>query len=91
MINRSGVEYSFTPPEFSPKCTAAIDLVDMMDSTTQSAVETTGGYSRFCVQSGGVASGNPVIAYKLDFVVNNPTYGGTNNNAYLITNSWAMP
>ena len=91
VINRSGAEYTFTPPEFSPKCTAAIDLKDMMDSTTKSAVDTTGGYSRFCVQSGGGSPGNPVIAYKLDYAVNNPTYGGTNNNGYLITNTWAMP
>lgn len=91
VINRTGVEFSFTPPEIEPKCTAAIDLRDMMDATTQSAVSSTGGFSRFCVQSGGIGSGSPVIAYKLEYVVNNSTYGGTNNNCYLITNTWAMP
>lgn len=91
VLNRTGSEFIFTPPEISPKCTAAIDLQDLMDSTTKSAVETTGGYSRFCVQSGGTQPENPVIGYKLEYVVNNPTYGGTNNSGYLFTNTWAMP
>jgi len=91
VLNRTGSEFIFTPPVMSPKCTAAIDLQDLMDSTTKSAVETSGGYSRFCVQSGGSQPGSPVIAYKLEYVVNNPTYGGTNNNGYMITNTWAMP
>jgi hypothetical protein len=86
VVNRTGVEFSFTPPEFQPKCTAAIDLNDMMDSTTLSAVNTTGGFSRFCIQSA-----TPVIAYKLEYVVTNPTYGGTNNNCYLLTTTRDMP
>ncbi len=91
VLNRNGVEFSFTPPEISPVCTAAIDLGSLLDSTTKAAVETTGGFSRFCVQSGGSQPGSPVIAYKLEYVLNNPTYGGTNNNAYLITTPLDMP
>jgi hypothetical protein len=86
VVNRTGIEYTFTPPDIYPKCTAAIDLNDMMDSTTLSAVDATGGFSRFCVQSTV-----PVIAYKLEYVVNNPTYGGTNNNCYLLTTTRDMP
>jgi hypothetical protein len=86
VYNRTGVEYSFTVPEFSPTCTAAIDLNDMMDSTTLAAVNATGGFSRLCFQSLV-----PAIAYKLEYVVNNPTYGGTNNNCYLISTTRDMP
>jgi hypothetical protein len=91
IYNRTGVEYSFTPPEIKPKCTAAIDLGDMMDSTTKSAVENTGGFSRLTFQSGGGQPGNPAIAYKLEYVLNNPAYGGTNNNGYLFSTTIDMP
>lgn len=86
VYNRTGTEYSFTVPEFSPTCTAAIDLNDMMDSTTRSAVGSTGGFSRLCFQSSV-----PVIAYKLEYVVNHSTYGGTNNNGYLLSTTRDMP
>jgi hypothetical protein len=91
VYSRTGVEYSFTPLEMKPKCTAAIDLADMMDSTTRSAVEATGGFSRLTFQSGGTEPGNPAIAYKLEYVVNNPAYGGTNNNGYLFSTTIDMP
>ena len=86
VINRTGFEFSFTPIDVTPKCTAAIDLSALMDSTTFSNVQTTGGFSRFVVMSDTSA-----VAYKLEYVFENPTYGGTNNNAYLITTTTDTP
>lgn len=86
VFNRTGFEFSFTPPDVVPKCTAAVDLSALMDSTTFSNVGATGGFSRFVVSSSTSA-----VAYKLEYVFENPTYGGTNNNAYLITTTTDTP
>lgn len=61
-------------------CTAAINLVDMIDATALSIVQNSGGWAYLCED--GV---NPITVYKLEYVVNNPTYGGTNNNGYLMS------
>jgi hypothetical protein len=63
----------------SVTCTAAIDLEDLVDSTIWSSIENTGGWALFYPNTGDV------IVYKLEYVVNNSTYGGTNNNAYLLS------
>jgi hypothetical protein len=66
-------------PTVSVTCTAAIDLEDMFDSTVWSTIQSTGGWTVIIPASGDV------IVYWLEYVVNNPTYGGTNNNAYLLS------
>lgn len=64
-------------------CTAAITPQDLLDSTIYSNIQNSGGFGIMSVTSGDV------IMYKLEYVVNNPTYGGTNNNCYLFsTYSW---
>ncbi|MCG2721653.1 MAG: hypothetical protein L6290_06530 [Thermodesulfovibrionales bacterium] len=79
VISRAGSKLNFTKP-VDATCTAGIDLVDMMDSTTFASIQNTGGWAWLCEQ--GV---NPITAYKLEYVVNNPVYGGTNNNGYLMS------
>ncbi|MBM4140039.1 MAG: hypothetical protein FJ242_00870 [Nitrospira sp.] len=59
------------------RCTAGVNLVDLLDATAYSNLWSTGGWGRI-----GISSGHSAYIYKLEYVVNNPTYGGTNNNAY---------
>jgi hypothetical protein len=54
--------------------------VDILDATALAAVENIGGWAWFCED--GI---NPIIVYKLEYVVNDPTYGGTNNSGYLLS------
>jgi hypothetical protein len=61
-------------------CTGAVDLTALMDSTVEAAVTSTGGWAYF-----QVAAGSPAVVYKLEYVVNDPTYGGTNNNGLLLS------
>lgn len=61
-------------------CTAAINLYDLMDSTAWAGIYYTGGWGWFYN-----AAGSPALVYKLEYVFNNYTYGGTNNNAYLLS------
>lgn len=61
-------------------CLAAINVQDFMDASTQASLASTGGWSYFKNEGS-----SPVLAYKLEYVVNNPTYGGTNNNAYCLS------
>jgi len=79
LFDRIGTKYTFTPIDQSVTCTAGVDLEDLVDSSVWSAVETSGGWSWFRVASGDA------IVYKLEYVVNDPTYGGTNNNGYLLS------
>jgi hypothetical protein len=65
-------------PNFT--CTAGIDLTDMLDSTALSAVENIGGWAWL-----STGCSTPSIIYKLEYVVNDPTYGGTNNNGFLLS------
>ena len=68
------------------KCTAAVDLDDMIDSSVLASVEHTGGWTWLCpTNSSDSASANPIVVYKLEFVVNDSTYGGTNNNGILLS------
>jgi hypothetical protein len=60
-------------------CTGAVDLPDLMDSTAEAAVESTGGWASF-----QVAAGSPAVVYKLEYS-SMPSYGGTNNNGYLLS------
>lgn len=79
VYDRGGTLHSFATIDQPVTCTGAIDLADLMDSATLAAVETGGGWSLFRVQSGSA------VVYKLEYVVNNPTYGGTNNSSYLLS------
>jgi len=76
---RGGDMYSFNIPQ-TVVCTGAVNLTDLLDSTAFSALENTGGWGRISVDSGDAA-----VIYKLEFVVNNPTFGGTNNNGFLLS------
>jgi len=79
LYDRMGNTAYFPATEQSMACTSAIDLEDLMDSTTFAAIGNTGGWALFNVVSGDA------IVYKLEYVVNNSTYGGTNNNGYLLS------
>jgi hypothetical protein len=77
---RSSYTVTLTP---NVKCTGVLKPEDLIDSTVYSSIENSGGFGIL-----GVSSGDAVI-YKLEYVVNDPTYGGTNNNAYLFsTYTW---
>jgi len=76
---RGMVIYTFNVPQLV-RCTAAVDLRDLMDATTWAALSSTGGWGRI-----GISAGSSAYIYKLEYVVSNPTYGGTNNNAYLLS------
>lgn len=76
---RGGDSYSFSRPQLV-RCTAGVNLSDLMDSTSYASLYYTGGWGRI-----GISSGSAAYIYKLEFVVNNPAYGGTNNNAYILT------
>ncbi len=79
-INGRGDDtYSFSVPQ-TVVCTGAVNLTDLLDSTALSALFNTGGWGRINVDSGDAA-----VIYKLEFVVNNPTFGGTNNNGFLLS------
>lgn len=69
-------------------CTGAVDLTSLMDTTAQAAVQYTGGWAYFyndTLAEGGSDFYRQIVVYKLEFVVNNPTYGGTNNNGYCLS------
>jgi len=74
VIDRQGTAFSFSPIDLNVTCTGAVDLEQVVDSTVWSAVENIGGWTWVAVKSGDAA------VYKLEFVVNDPTYGGTVNN-----------
>jgi hypothetical protein len=85
LITREGTAISFLNT-MSVTCTGGVNLVDMIDATALSVVQNTGGWAWLC--EGGI---NPIIVYKLEYVVSDPTYGGTNNNGYLLStgsNAW---
>jgi len=85
VTTRGGTAINFTN-SLDVTCTGAVDLADMLDATALAAVQNIGGWAWLC------EDGNyPIVVYKLEYVVNNPTYGGTNNNGYLLStgsNSW---
>jgi hypothetical protein len=86
VYDRMGNKYTFASPSpQSVTCTTAINLEDLIDSTTYSSIESTGGWGMFAVSGTG-----DVIAYKLEYVVDNATYGGTNNNGYLLS-TYSLP
>ena len=76
--DRTGTAYSPTVSQ-SVTCTAAVDFEDLLDSTIWSSIQNTGGWALIWPPAGDI------IVYKLEYVVNNPTYGGTNNNGFLVS------
>ncbi|MCG2721654.1 MAG: hypothetical protein L6290_06535, partial [Thermodesulfovibrionales bacterium] len=81
IYDRGGTQYLFTQDQ-NVTCTAGVNLSDLIDSTALSAVQNTGGWAWFRNMTSATGS---MLVYKLEYVVNNPAYGGTNNNAYLLS------
>ena len=79
VFDRQGINHYFAPISHTVRCTGAVNLEDLMDSTVWSAVENVGGWARFAVESGDA------VVYKLDYTADNSTYGGTVNNGYLLS------
>ncbi len=80
---RTGDVYSFTKTQLV-RCTAGVDLIDLLDSTSQAALATTGGWGRI-----DVVGGDPALIYKLEFTFSAPFVpgGASNNNAFLLSNA----
>lgn len=79
VFDRQGVSYQFTSVARSVTCAGAIDLEMLLDSTAFAAVENIGGWTWLRVDIGDA------VVYKLEFVVNDPVYGGTVNNGHLFS------
>lgn len=79
ITGRSFTTYNFNVSQFV-NCLAAVNLSDLMDSTAWAGIYYTGGWGWF-----SNAAGSSAMVYKLEYVVNNYTYGGTNNNAFLLS------
>ncbi|MGO9614119.1 MAG: hypothetical protein ACLPX5_13960 [Dissulfurispiraceae bacterium] len=79
---RAGDVYTFDVPVFV-SCTAAVNLTDLMDSTTIADLYFTGGWGRIVVTSGDSA-----VIYKLEYTFSEPYVppGASNNNGVLVTN-----
>lgn len=60
-------------------CTGAVNLSELMDASMYANIEHLGGWTWFSVSPG------TAVVYKLEYVVDDSTYGGTNNNAYLLS------
>jgi hypothetical protein len=75
---RGGNVYSFNIP-VTVKCTAAVNLTDLMDSTSKAALATTGGWGRL-----GIDSGDAAYIYKLEYTFSSPyvPFGASNNNGF---------
>ena len=84
IYDRQGNQLPSTPITQEINCTGAVNLEQLMDAATWAAVEAGGGWSYFRVVSGNA------IVYKLEYVVNSSTYGGTVNNGYLLS-TYARP
>ncbi len=65
-------------------CVGMIPVTSFLDSTQRSFAENAGGWGILYADylSGGA---DYVNVYKLEYVLNNATYGGTNNNAILLS------
>ena len=84
VYDRQGNLFVPTPIVHEIYCTSAVDLEDMMDSSTLEKVENSGGWSFFRVISGDA------VVYKLEYTVNAAAYGGTVNNGMLLS-THALP
>lgn len=79
ITDRGDTTYNFDVSQLV-RCTAAVNLSDLMDSTAWAGIYYSGGWGWLEVESG-----DSTVVYKLEYVINNPTYGGTNNNAYILS------
>jgi len=70
-------------------CTSAFNLTEMIDSTVLSAIENTGGYAAFAgfYDTTLDATQNVLVVYKLEYVLEDATYGGTNNNGFILSDN----
>ena len=84
VYDRNGTRFTFTAIDKSVVCTAGLDLIDLLDSTTRAAVANIGGWSWI-----RVASGDAII-FKLEFAnPPDPPFGAI-NNGYLLSTT-ALP
>jgi len=60
------------------KCVGALSLRDLLSPSLQSELENTGGWAELSVGGFGVGA----FILKLEYSINDPSYGGTVNNAY---------
>lgn len=81
ITGRGFTTYNFNVSQLV-NCLAAVNLSDLMDSTAWAGIYYTGGWGWFYN-----AAGSSALVYKLEYVVNNYTYGGTNNNGFLLSNT----
>lgn len=79
VMARNGSTYVITPSAKTINCTGAVDIVDMLDSTTRAAFETSGGAVKLKVNSGSA------IIYKLEFTTKIDKYKGVINNGYVVS------
>lgn len=79
--DRDGQARPFTAIALTVTCTAAVDLRDLVDSSTWAAVENIGGWASFGAQN--------AVVYKLEYSVD-PQYNGTVNNGFLLSD-YALP
>ena len=79
ITDRSDTTYNFNVSQLV-NCTAAVNLSELMDSTAWAGIYYSGGWGWL-----EIVSGDSTVVYKLEYVINNPTYGGTNNNAYILS------
>lgn len=84
VVDRQGTIYEFTPIERDVTCTGAVNLSQLFNSTVWAAVENLGGWSWLNVKDGDA------VIYKLEYAIDDPTYGGTVNNGYLFS-SYELP
>jgi hypothetical protein len=79
ITDRGNTTYNFSVSQFV-SCTAAVNLSELMDATAWAGIYYSGGWGWL-----EVVSGDSAVVYKLEYVVDNPTYGVTNNNAYILS------
>lgn len=79
VTGRGFTTYNFNVSQYV-NCTAAVNLSDLMDSTAWSGIYYTGGWGWF-----NNVGGSTALIYKLQYVFNNYSFGGTNNDAYLLS------
>jgi hypothetical protein len=79
ITDRSHTTYNFNVSQLV-RCTAAVNLSELMDSTAWAGIYYSGGWGWL-----DIVSGDSAVVYKLEYVINNPTFGGTNNNGYILS------
>ena len=79
VYDRSSTAYPLPLINPTVTCTGAVDLTALLDAATAAALETSGGWATLAT------AGAPTIIYKLEYILDDPSLGGTNNNGYLFS------